>query len=280
MRKNSVAVRKVVGKLVTHLILMIGLVIMIIPFLWMVTTSLKEIWEVFTPQMQWLPETPIWQNYVDAWNYAPFGRYYLNTAFVSISVVVLQLTICSLAAFALSRLEFPGRDIVFYGILGTMMLPGTIMLVPSYLVLHWLGWIDTYWALIIPAVFNAFGIFLLRQFFMTIPKDLDDAAIIDGCSRFGVLWRMIIPLSKPALAAIGLMTFMGQWNSFMWPLIVTNSENMRTITVGISMFKDQFSNMWTLMMAASTTATIPLLILFFFSQRFFIEGITLTGMKG
>ncbi|NLJ74101.1 MAG: carbohydrate ABC transporter permease [Firmicutes bacterium] len=280
MRKNSVAVRKVVGKLVTHLILMIGLVIMIIPFLWMVTTSLKEIWEVFTPQMQWLPETPIWQNYVDAWNYAPFGRYYLNTAFVSISVVVLQLTICSLAAFALSRLEFPGRDIIFYGILGTMMLPGTIMLVPSYLVLHWLGWIDTYWALIIPAVFNAFGIFLLRQFFMTIPKDLDDAAIIDGCSRFGVLWRMIIPLSKPALAAIGLMTFMGQWNSFMWPLIVTNSENMRTITVGISMFKDQFSNMWTLMMAASTTATIPLLILFFFSQRFFIEGITLTGMKG
>lgn len=118
MRKNSVAVRKVVGKLVTHLILMIGLVIMIIPFLWMVTTSLKEIWEVFTPQMQWLPETPIWQNYVDAWNYAPFGRYYLNTAFVSISVVVLQLTICSLAAFALSRLEFPGRDIIFYGILG------------------------------------------------------------------------------------------------------------------------------------------------------------------
>lgn len=278
--KKSLTVQRTVGKMLTHLVLLGGLAIMLIPFLWMLTTSLKEIWEVFTPQMQWLPETPLWENYVEAWNYAPFGRYYVNTVVVSLSVVFLQLVICSLAAYALSRLNFPGRDLIFLGVLGTMMLPGTIMLVPSYLVLHWLGWIDTYWALIIPAVFNAFGIFLLRQFFMTIPKDLDDAAIIDGSSRFGVLWRVIIPLSKPALAAIGLFTFMGQWNSFMWPLIVTNSENMRVITVGISMFQDQFSTMWTLMMAASTTSTIPLLILFFFSQRFFIEGITLTGIKG
>jgi len=246
----------------------------------MVTTSLKEMWEVFTPEMQWLPEVPVWRNYADAWMYAPFGRYYFNTIFVAVSVVVLQLIICGLAAYALSRLQFPGRDIIFLGVLGTMMLPGTLMTVPSYLILHWLKWIDTYYALIIPSVFNAFGIFLLRQFFMTIPRELDDAATIDGCSRIAILWRIIMPLSKAAFATIGIFTFMGQWNSYIWPLIVTNSEEMRMISVGISMFKDQFNTQWTLMMAASTTATLPLLVVFLFAQRFFIEGITLTGLKG
>lgn len=253
---------------------------MLVPFFWMLTTSLKEIWEVFTPQMQWLPEAPVWRNYIDAWSYAPFARYYLNTIFVSVSVVVLQLITSGTAAYALSRLRFPGRDLIFMGILGTMMLPGTLMTVPSYLILHTFGWIDTYYALIVPALFNAFGVFLLRQFFMTIPLELDDAAIIDGCSKFGVLVRIITPLSKPAFATIGIFTFMGQWNSYIWPLIVTNSENMRMISVGISMFQDQFSTQWTLMMAAAATATLPLLVLFFFAQRYFIEGITLTGMKG
>jgi len=272
--------KRTVTNLLTHAVLVGGAVVMLVPFFWMITTSLKEMWEVFTPEMNWLPEVPVWQNYLDAWMYAPFGRYYFNTAFVSITVVVAQLIICGMAAFALSRLEFPGRDVIFLGVLGTMMLPGTLMTVPSYLILNWLGWIDTYYALIIPPLFNAFGIFLLRQFFMTIPKELDDAAIIDGCNRFGILWRVILPLSKAAFATVAIFTFMGQWNSYVWPLIVTNSEEMRMISVGISMFKDQFSTQWTLMMAASTTATLPLLIVFFFAQRYFIEGITLTGMKG
>ncbi|NLJ25530.1 MAG: carbohydrate ABC transporter permease [Firmicutes bacterium] len=253
---------------------------MIIPFVWMVTTSLKQDWEVFTPQMQWLPETPIWRNYVEAWETAPFGRYYANTVFVATMVVLGQLIICSMAAYAFARLRFPGRDVLFVGVIGTMMLPGTIMLVPSYLILHWLNWIDTYYALVVPSLFNAFGIFLMRQFFLTIPRELDDAAVIDGASRFGILWRVYVPLSKPALATIGIFTFMGQWNSFIWPLIVTNSEEMRVITTGISMFKDQYNTNWTLMMAASTTATVPLLIVFLFAQRWFIEGITLTGLKG
>jgi multiple sugar transport system permease protein len=185
-----------------------------------------------------------------------------------------------MAAYAFARLRFPGRDVLFVGVIGTMMLPGTIMLVPSYLILHWLNWIDTYYALVVPSLFNAFGIFLMRQFFLTIPRELDDAAVIDGASRFGILWRVYVPLSKPALATIGIFTFMGQWNSFIWPLIVTNSEEMRVITTGISMFKDQYNTNWTLMMAASTTATVPLLIVFLFAQRWFIEGITLTGLKG
>jgi len=272
--------KRVLQKAGIHAILLAGAVIMVLPLFWMITTSLKEMWEVFTPEMQWLPETPVWRNYADAWMYAPFGRYYFNTVFVSISVVALQLIICGLAAYALSRLQFPGRDLVFLGVLGTMMLPGTLMTVPSYLILHWLKWIDTYYALIVPSVFNAFGIFLLRQFFMTIPRELDDAAIIDGCSRMGILWRILLPLSKAAFATVGIFTFMGQWNSYIWPLIVTNSEEMRMISVGISMFKDQFVTQWTLMMAASTTATLPLLIVFLFAQRFFIEGITLTGLKG
>jgi len=267
-------------RLLVHLVLIIGVVIMIIPFVWMVTTSLKQDWEVFTPQMQWLPETPIWRNYVEAWETAPFGRYYANTVFVATMVVLGQLIICSMAAYAFARLRFPGRDVLFVGVIGTMMLPGTIMLVPSYLILHWLNWIDTYYALVVPSLFNAFGIFLMRQFFLTIPRELDDAAVIDGASRFGILWRVYVPLSKPALATIGIFTFMGQWNSFIWPLIVTNSEEMRVITTGISMFKDQYNTNWTLMMAASTTATVPLLIVFLFAQRWFIEGITLTGLKG
>ena len=210
-------VQAVVRSGLTHAVLLAGAVIMILPFFWMVTTSLKEMWEVFTPEMQWLPEVPVWRNYADAWMYAPFGRYYFNTIFVAVSVVVLQLIICGLAAYALSRLQFPGRDIIFLGVLGTMMLPGTLMTVPSYLILHWLKWIDTYYALIIPSVFNAFGIFLLRQFFMTIPRELDDAATIDGCSRIAILWRIIMPLSKAAFATIGIFTFMGQWNSYIWP---------------------------------------------------------------
>ncbi|HHT73005.1 MAG TPA: carbohydrate ABC transporter permease [Firmicutes bacterium] len=277
---KSIRPKRVLQKAGIHAILLAGAVIMVLPLFWMITTSLKEMWEVFTPEMQWLPEAPVWRNYADAWMYAPFGRYYFNTVFVSISVVALQLIICGLAAYALSRLQFPGRDLVFLGVLGTMMLPGTLMTVPSYLILHWLKWIDTYYALIVPSVFNAFGIFLLRQFFMTIPRELDDAAIIDGCSRMGILWRILLPLSKAAFATVGIFTFMGQWNSYIWPLIVTNSEEMRMISVGISMFKDQFVTQWTLMMAASTTATLPLLIVFLFAQRFFIEGITLTGLKG
>ncbi len=277
---KSIRPKRVLQKAGIHAILLAGAVIMVLPLFWMITTSLKEMWEVFTPEMQWLPEAPVWRNYADAWMYAPFGRYYFNTVFVSISVVALQLIICGLAAYALSRLQFPGRDLVFLGVLGTMMLPGTLMTVPSYLILHWLKWIDTYYALIVPSVFNAFGIFLLRQFFMTIPRELDDAAIIDGCSRMGILRRILLPLSKAAFATVGIFTFMGQWNSYIWPLIVTNSEEMRMISVGISMFKDQFVTQWTLMMAASTTATLPLLIVFLFAQRFFIEGITLTGLKG
>lgn len=267
-------------RILIHVVLIIGVVIMVIPFVWMVTTSLKQDWEVFTPQMQWLPETPIWRNYVDAWETAPFGRYYANTVFVATMVVLGQLIICSMAAYAFARLRFPGRDALFVGVIGTMMLPGTIMLVPSYLILHWLNWIDTYYALVVPSLFNAFGIFLMRQFFLTIPRELDDAAVIDGASRFGILWRVYVPLSKPALATIGIFTFMGQWNSFIWPLIVTNSEEMRVITTGISMFRDQYNTNWTMMMAASTTATVPLLVVFLFAQRWFIEGITLTGLKG
>ena len=233
---KSIRPKRVLQKAGIHAILLAGAVIMVLPLFWMITTSLKEMWEVFTPEMQWLPEAPVWRNYADAWMYAPFGRYYFNTVFVSISVVALQLIICGLAAYALSRLQFPGRDLVFLGVLGTMMLPGTLMTVPSYLILHWLKWIDTYYALIVPSVFNAFGIFLLRQFFMTIPRELDDArslAVVPGWVFYGIL----LPLSKAAFATVGIFTFMGQWNSYIWPLIVTNSESAHDLR-GYFMFKD------------------------------------------
>ena len=242
----------------------------------MVTTSLKEMWEVLLPKCSGCLRC-LFGGTADAWMCAPFGRYYFNTIFVAVSVVVLQLIICGLGY---AYLGCSSGKRYHLGCTGNDDAARNLMTVPSYLILHWLKWIDTYYALIIPSVFNAFGIFLLRQFFMTIPRELDDAATIDGCSRIAILWRIIMPLSKAAFATIGIFTFMGQWNSYIWPLIVTNSEEMRMISVGISMFKDQFNTQWTLMMAASTTATLPLLVVFLFAQRFFIEGITLTGLKG
>jgi multiple sugar transport system permease protein len=261
-------------------VVMYGLALLTIaPFIWMVLTSFKELPDILTYPPRWIPKVFTLQNFINAFTAAPFGRYYANSLFVAFSVMLGQLMTCSLAAYAFARLHFRGRDVLFYIFLGTMMIPGQVTMIPSFMVLHWLGWVDTYEALIVPGLASAFGTFLLRQFFMTIPRDLEDAAAIDGCGKFGVLWRIILPLSRPALATLAIFTFMGVFNDFLWALIVVSSEEMRTVQLGLAIFRDRYQTDWGQLMAASVVATLPILTVFFFAQKYFIKGITLSGMK-
>jgi multiple sugar transport system permease protein len=223
---------------------------------------------------------PVWENYSKAWNAQPFGRFYLNSIFVAVCTTAGQILTCSLAAYAFSRLNFPGRDKLFFAYLATMMIPGSVTMIPVFILLKNIGWIDTYKALIIPGIFSAYGTFMLRQFFMSLPTDLEDAAKIDGCGFFSIYWRIVLPLSKPALATLITFTFMGSWQSFMWPLIVINSTDKKTLPVGLAAFQGLYTTDWTLLMAGSIIVLLPVIIVFVFNQRFFVEGIKLTGIKG
>jgi len=257
-----------------------GAVVMLVPFIWMVSTSLKTGAAVFVYPPQWLPDPLVWSNYADVVRTMPFLCYVLNTTFVSGSVTLLQLVVSSLAAFAFARLRFPGRDRLFLAYLATLMVPGQVTLIPNFLIVKYLGWIDTYQALIIPQVFSAFGTFLLRQFFLTIPRELDDAARIDGASAFGFFRRILIPLSTPALATLGVFTFTAQWNNFLWPLIVINDVEMRTLTVGLRALVGQYTVQYPLLMAGSVIALLPMVVVFLLAQRSFVRGIALTGLGG
>jgi multiple sugar transport system permease protein len=253
---------------------------MLIPFFWMISTSLKEAGSVFTFPPQWIPQPVVWRNYLEAWQAVPFGRFYFNSLFIALCQTFGVLLTSSLAAYAFARLEFPGRDKIFFLYLATMMLPGAVTMIPTFILLKLMGWIDTYKALIIPGLFTAYGTFLLRQFFMGIPGDLEDAARIDGCTMIGIYRHVVMPLSKPALATLGTVTFIASWNSFMWPLIVTNSMEKKTLPVGLASFQGLYTTEWTLLMAASVIVMVPTLLVFIFNQRFFVEGIKLTGTKG
>jgi len=267
-----------------YLFLILGAVSMLAPFLWMITTSLKQPGEVFSYLKpwwyDWIPNSFVWQNYVKASQVVPFGRFYLNSIFVAVVTTFGQVSTSALSAYAFARLKFPGRDKIFFAYLATMMIPGAVTMIPVFMLLQSLGWIDTYKAVILPPIFTAYGTFMLRQFFLTLPKDLEDAAKIDGCSYFGIFWRILLPLSKPALATLTTFTFMGNWMSFMWPLIVLNSHEKFTLPVGLAYFQSLHNTDWTLLMAGSLMMILPILLLFIFNQRYFVEGIKLSGIKG
>lgn len=271
-------------KSASYLLLSIGALVMVAPFLWMVTTSLKSPGQVFSFHKnwweEWIPTSFVWRNYIKAWHVVPFARFYLNSIFVTFLITVGQVMTSAMAAYAFARLHFPGRDKIFFGYLATMMVPGAVTMIPVFILLRMLGWVDTYKAVILPGIFTAYGTFMLRQFFLTLPKELEDAAKIDGCSHFGIFWKIILPLSKPALATLTTFTFMGSWMNFMWPLIVLNSESKFTLPIGLAYFQSLHHTDWTLLMAASVMMIVPILIVFMFNQRFFVEGIKLTGIKG
>jgi len=282
--KRQVRIRSDAKKLLAYSFLATGAVAMAAPFFWMITTSLKEPGAIFSYQRawweDWIPLQFVWQNYVAAWKAVPFARFYMNSLFVSLCVTAGQVVTSALAAYAFARLEFPGRDKIFFGYLATMMVPGAVTMIPVFILLRSLGWIDTYKGVILPGVFTAYGTFLLRQFFLTLPKDLEDAAKIDGCSYFGIFWRIVLPLSKPALATLTTFTFMGSWLNFMWPLIVLNTHEKFTLPVGLSYFQSLHHTDWSYLMAGSLMMILPILVVFIFTQRYFVEGIKLTGIKG
>ncbi|MDP4176160.1 MAG: carbohydrate ABC transporter permease [Bacteroidota bacterium] len=277
--KKAAKMIKLSTTVISHIAIYSLAIMTLAPFIWMILTSLKDMNDIYIYPPKLFPSKLHFENYQNSFEAAPFGRYYLNSLVVALSVTIGQLITCSMAAFAFARLKFKGRDILFYIFLGTMMVPYNVTMIPSFMVLYWLGWIDSFKALIVPGLASAFGTFLLRQFFITIPKELEEAAYIDGSSRFGVLRRIIIPLAKPALATLAIFTFMGTFNDFLWALVVVNSDEMRTVQLGLSIFRDRYLTQWDLLMAGSVTAVLPILIVFFFAQKYFIQGITLSGLK-
>jgi multiple sugar transport system permease protein len=260
------------------LVLALGSFIMLAPFLVMLIVSLFPI-EAFLTRDFSLSQLTL-QNYVETFQIIPFARYYLNSAIVAASVTALQILVSSLAAFAFARLRFRGRDALFILYLATLMIPFQVTLIPNFLIITRLGWYDTYLALTVPLLFSAFSTFLLRQYYRGIPLEMDEAARMDGASSFRIWWQVILPLSGPVLAALAVFVFQATWNDFLWPLVVTSSEEMRTIPIGLAYFVGQYSTAWNLLMAGSVIALLPVLIIYLLAQKSFVQGITLTGMGG
>lgn len=264
-----------------YLLLTAGAVIMIMPFYWMLITSFKDFAEAMAYPPSWWPREILWRNYIEAWQKpdAGFGRYY----WVSISTMAMSTTgvlfTSILAAYAFARMNFVGKGLFFYIVLATLMVPAEVLLIPKYIILSSLGWLDTYKALTVPFLASVFSIFLMRQFFMTIPGDLWDAAQIDGAGRWRFLWLVIVPLSKPVLITTGIFNAIASWNSLLWPLVATSRAEMRTLMVGLQVFSNESSGEFQLLMAASTFCVLPIVIVFFLAQRFFIEGIARSGLK-
>ncbi len=262
-----------------YVLLLAGSVIMLFPFFWMVTTSFKAGNEVLRMPPQWFPKDWQWVNYIKAWNIAPFGRYFFNSFFVAITTTIGEVITTVLAAYAFAKMRFFGKNVLFALLLATLMIPGEMLLIPNYTTLYRFGWLDKYQALIIPWLASVFGLFLLRQFFRSIPDELQDAAKIDGCSRIRFLWQIVVPLSKPAIMTVALLKFLGSWNAFLWVLIMTNSQAMRTVPVGLTLFSSEVGTAYEQLMAASVLAILPVLILFFFTQKQFIQGVARTGIR-
>ncbi|HEX5322626.1 MAG TPA: carbohydrate ABC transporter permease [Capsulimonadaceae bacterium] len=265
--------------------MMILALLFLAPIIWLLSTSLKHEGDIISSigQAQWWPHPFTLENYKNILNNVeeiPIWRWTGNSVFISVAATLLVLVVDSLAAFAYSRLRWKGRDKVFAALVATMLVPGQVLLIPVYLLIRELHWFDTYAALIVPAGANAFGVFLLRQFFMTIPTELEEAARLDGCGPLGVFWNVILPLSKPALATLGIFTFMGIWNAFEGPLIFTESLDMRTLPVGITIFQGHYINEYGPMMAAAALAAAPVVIAFLLFQKQIIKGISLTGLAG
>jgi len=266
-------------KTLIHTVLVVGACVMVMPFLWMITTSLKTQQDAIKFPPDIFPKQLVFGNYLEAFRQVDFSRYFLNTAVMTLGTTLLVFVTSVFAAYAFARLKFPGREFLFMAFLAMMMVPIPVYLVPSYVILSQLGWIDTFLALIIPWSVNIFAIFLLRQHFMTIPQELFDAARIDGFDHLAMLVRIVIPLSKPVLVTVGVFQVVASWNSFLWPLIVTHSDSMRTIQTGLAYFAQAESTNYPLLCAASTFTIMPLVVLYFFVQRHIMESFSRSGLK-
>lgn len=282
LRRRKI-VRTALGLTLSYLILLATAALFIVPFLWLVITSLKASNQVFTNPPLWIPDPILWSNYVEALTTPafPFFKLLGNTVYYVTMTTIGTIISSAAVAYGFSRIRFKGRDFLFAVTLSTMMLPGIVTLIPTYVLFKTIGWVGSYAPLIVPSFLGAaFNIFLLRQFMITVPYELTDAALVDGATHFDILWRIMIPLVKPALLVIGVMNVMYIWNDFMGPLIYLSESSTYPLVMGLNAFRTQHATMWNLMMAASLATCFPLILLFFVAQRYFIEGITLTGLKG
>jgi len=278
---NYKYVRIIIRKIFLYMLMSVGALIFTLPFLWMISTSLKPSTQVFIYPIQWIPKPFVWRNYIDAWKSAPFGTYYLNTVIITILTLLGTVMSSILSAYGFARLRFKGRDFLFLLILSAMMLPNQVTVIPQFIMFKFLGWLNTFFPLTIPAFFGPpYYIFLLRQYMLTLPPELDDAAFIDGCSRFQVLTLILLPLLKPAIFTMTILTFLASWNDFFGPLIYLSEMKKYTITLGLTLFRGEFITYWNWLMAASIVAILPCLLIFMLFQRYFIQGIALTGLKG
>jgi multiple sugar transport system permease protein len=252
----------------------------IIPILWMVLSSFKTLEDMFRVPMQWLPNPWYFQAYPEAWAQRDFTRYFLNSAFISISITVGNILFCSMAGYALAKFRFFGRQFLFLLILSTLMLPLEVTMVPLFLIVKQFNWQNTYMGIIIPFLADAFGVFLMRQYILGIPDELIEAARIDGMNELGIFFKIIMPLSKPATIALAIFTFREAWDMYIWPLIIITKEQLRPITVGVALFMSNYGTIWNQLLAVATIAMLPMIILFLVLQRYFIRGIVLSGLKG
>lgn len=269
--------------LARHLLLIVVSIAFILPFYWMVITALKENTKVFTYPLEWLPHPARWNNFSTAVNYPgfPFWRYLWNSTYYATSVTIGSVLSCAAVGYGFARLRFPGRDLLFYVTLATLMIPGIVTFIPTFILFKTLGMLGSYTPLILPSFLgNAFFIFMMRQFFQGLPIELVDAARVDGASEFRIFWQIMLPLVRPALLVMAVFTFLWTWHDFFTPLVYLSESNQYPLSLGLFAFRAQRTTEWSLLMAASTLVTLPLVVIFFFAQRYFLEGIKLTGIKG
>jgi len=283
--KQAARLRRSAVVVILYLVLLAGAALFLIPFVWMVTTSLKSRSEVMLLPIRWIPAQWLWSNYTQAlFGVVPFTTFYKNSLIIVAFDLIGDVFVCALTGYAFARLRAPGKSALFILVLSTLMLPEQVLLVPTYVLYKWFGWLDTLYGLFVPNLLasGAFYIFLFRQFFQTIHRELDDAAKIDGCGLLGIFWSIMLPLSRPVLVTVAILSFLGHWNSFLWPLILLKSEENYTVTIGLRYFQSyntESSNL-PLLMAASIVALIPCLAIFFIAQRSLIQGVVVTGVKG
>lgn len=267
--------------ILTHTVLIIGSAAMILPLFWMVSTSLKTYPETLAFPPKWLPSVPQWHNYVEAWHSQQyFARYFLNSFYTTIFTMITEVVLTIFAAYAFARMKFVGKTILFALFLSTMMIPGEVLLVPNFITISQLHWYNTYWALIVPWITSVFAIFLLRQYFLQIPFELQEAAYLDGAGHSRFLFQIMLPLSRPPLATIALLKFIGSWNAFLWPLLVTGDAKLRTVPIGLTSLMQDEGLKYHIWMAAATLALIPVLAVFFAAQKQFVESVAKSGLKG
>ena len=276
-RRNLDRSLSVITQIVIYALLFLLAASTLLPYILMIALSLMAEFEMYQIPPKFIPTILRWSNYIEMWQAQPWGRYIFTTLFATVAVPAGQLLLVAMGGYALARLKFPGRDFMFKLFIAFMMLPGVVTLIPGFIILHSLGWVDTFMALIVPSLGNIWGLFLMRQYMLSLPSSLEDAGRIDGANRWQVFWKLILPLCKPVLATVGTFTFLSMWRSFFWPLIVTRSKEMRVIEVGVAMFSSQYITNIPAQLAAATLSSIPMILVYLFAQKWIVQGIKMTA---